>query len=633
MGRMGDGLVAELMIVGSLMIVLGLLGLFGGVLGAAASVYEFQGPCGGHEEEPDVIERAVGGMLIRQIELCGRGEGFTVAPAVASAGSGTPAPDWALASSSLQQQQPEPPSSNSSSAAASRSLKERDFSLGFNGGSSDKFPPPFDSSRSSLGYGYSFDPSPSDQLPLGTILPVPPSLNLATQAPLFGTPTRFVGLANPDPTYARHFNISRSSNEDQLLNFYGQRLPFRTRDDDAAAARASFVSYEVQAQAQARLQAASRDQAEEEAAAASAHESLQLPGLRRAEEAGSSKGRSVSIVSPTAGEGGQHPWAVNILSRAKGSDSEQRGGAGANESEAAGGGGNNEGNATASISVADMELLGSRGAQEAEQAQMQQMMQLQQQQHQAQAQQQRAMQAEPILMRQRSSSSATIACQDCGNQAKKDCVHSRCRTCCKSRGYECATHVRSTWVPAAKRRERQQAELAALMAGQPVPKSKRARTLALAGAAAHFGHHHHPHAGASSFTSASTGTPPRTTSDFNAAVLPISLQQESMFRAALPREVTIHDAVFQCVRLTGISDGQDEYAYRTVVKIGGRIFKGLLHDQGSLDRVNVSSANVPELQLGGGRSAPLSSALIDLAGIYGTPGNTLLGKETMQGPF
>lgn len=49
-----------------------------------------------------------------------------------------------------------------------------------------------------------------------------------------------------------------------------------------------------------------------------------------------------------------------------------------------------------------------------------------------------------------------ICCQDCGNQAKKDCPHFRCRTCCKSRGLECQTHVKSTWVPAAKRRERQQ---------------------------------------------------------------------------------------------------------------------------------------------------------------------------------
>lgn len=49
-----------------------------------------------------------------------------------------------------------------------------------------------------------------------------------------------------------------------------------------------------------------------------------------------------------------------------------------------------------------------------------------------------------------------MSCQDCGNQAKKDCIHMRCRTCCKSRGFQCPTHVKSTWVPASKRRERQQ---------------------------------------------------------------------------------------------------------------------------------------------------------------------------------
>lgn len=51
------------------------------------------------------------------------------------------------------------------------------------------------------------------------------------------------------------------------------------------------------------------------------------------------------------------------------------------------------------------------------------------------------------------------SCQDCGNQAKKDCVYMRCRTCCKNRGFECSPHVNSTWVPASKRRERQQLTL------------------------------------------------------------------------------------------------------------------------------------------------------------------------------
>jgi LRP1 type putative zinc finger protein len=53
-----------------------------------------------------------------------------------------------------------------------------------------------------------------------------------------------------------------------------------------------------------------------------------------------------------------------------------------------------------------------------------------------------------------SSGSGMRACRDCGNRAKKDCSHRRCRTCCKSRGYDCSTHVRSTWVPASRRRDR-----------------------------------------------------------------------------------------------------------------------------------------------------------------------------------
>ena len=50
--------------------------------------------------------------------------------------------------------------------------------------------------------------------------------------------------------------------------------------------------------------------------------------------------------------------------------------------------------------------------------------------------------------------SSPIACLDCGNQAKKDCIHTRCRTCCKSKGLECPTHIKSTWVPAHKRRHK-----------------------------------------------------------------------------------------------------------------------------------------------------------------------------------
>jgi len=47
-------------------------------------------------------------------------------------------------------------------------------------------------------------------------------------------------------------------------------------------------------------------------------------------------------------------------------------------------------------------------------------------------------------------------CQDCGNQAKKECSYSRCRTCCKNKGFQCQTHIKSTWTPVDKRRSKEQ---------------------------------------------------------------------------------------------------------------------------------------------------------------------------------
>ncbi|KAG0473229.1 hypothetical protein HPP92_015086 [Vanilla planifolia] len=83
---------------------------------------------------------------------------------------------------------------------------------------------------------------------------------------------------------------------------------------------------------------------------------------------------------------------------------------------------------------------------------------------------------------------AGMSCQDCGNQAKKDCTHLRCRTCCKSRGFHCPTHVKSTWVPAAKRRERQQ-QLAAAAAAEtsqrPRDPSPRLPTIVASGTTTH----------------------------------------------------------------------------------------------------------------------------------------------------
>ncbi|KAI9180191.1 hypothetical protein LWI28_002138 [Acer negundo] len=51
-----------------------------------------------------------------------------------------------------------------------------------------------------------------------------------------------------------------------------------------------------------------------------------------------------------------------------------------------------------------------------------------------------------------SSSSSSTRCADCGNQAKKNCVYMRCRTCCKRKDFQCPTHIKSTWIPAYRRR-------------------------------------------------------------------------------------------------------------------------------------------------------------------------------------
>ncbi|KAJ0962198.1 hypothetical protein J5N97_030026 [Dioscorea zingiberensis] len=172
---------------------------------------------------------------------------------------------------------------------------------------------------------------------------------------------------------------------------------------------------------------------------------------------------------------------------------------------------------------------------------------------------------------QRSSSSSGMSCQDCGNQAKKDCAHSRCRTCCKSRGFPCPTHVKSTWVPASKRRDR----------AHPPPStaepSKRHRELL-------------------PITTTTSGEGIETTRSF-------------------PAEVS-SPAVFRCVRVSPMDDAEDEFAYQTAVHIGGHVFKGILYDQGP-DATD-SSPLVPPPPLAGISST--SAALpADPSSVYSYP--------------
>ncbi|XVF00238.1 hypothetical protein REPUB_Repub03eG0267700 [Reevesia pubescens] len=156
-------------------------------------------------------------------------------------------------------------------------------------------------------------------------------------------------------------------------------------------------------------------------------------------------------------------------------------------------------------------------------------------------------------------------CRDCGNRAKKECGYSRCRTCCKSRGYDCSTHVKSTWVPAARRKDRKVVVVGDEDGGV--------------------------HGGGSSGSSSYGGKRQRIlnstsngTSSSNAASKSLNFEagtihQDSRFKESLPGQVRA-PAVFRCIQVTAISNGEAEIAYQATVNISGHVFKGFLYDQG-----------------------------------------------------
>ncbi|KAL0538522.1 hypothetical protein IC582_022669 [Cucumis melo] len=165
-------------------------------------------------------------------------------------------------------------------------------------------------------------------------------------------------------------------------------------------------------------------------------------------------------------------------------------------------------------------------------------------------------------------------CRDCGNRAKKECEYRRCRTCCKGRGNHCSTHVKSTWVPAARRRERQMLVVMDGVAtasgdggssGSSSAGAKRPRVLIPSQSAA-----------AAAAASTSNATTPRS---FETT----SSHQDASFKKSLPGHVRA-PAVFRCHRVTAISSGEGELAYQATVNIGGHVFKGFLYDQGADDK-------------------------------------------------
>ncbi|TKY57152.1 LATERAL ROOT PRIMORDIUM 1 protein [Spatholobus suberectus] len=221
-------------------------------------------------------------------------------------------------------------------------------------------------------------------------------------------------------------------------------------------------------------------------------------------------------------------------------------------------------------------------------------------------------------------SSGGTTCQDCGNQAKKDCTNRRCRTCCKSRGFDCPTHVKSTWVPAARRRERQlMTPATAAVAGSSGSTSGTKKPRLIASQTTTTSH-----------TSTSNTTPPRS---FDTS----SSHQDAGFKESLPGQVRA-PAVFKCVRVTAVEDGQDEYAYQAVVRIGGHVFKGFLYDQG-VESKDVCP-NLSELHLGGGSGSggsggggagrngvSSSSPMMDPSDVYAASGGGLLGGSSAYG--
>ncbi|KAJ8549173.1 hypothetical protein K7X08_032880 [Anisodus acutangulus] len=171
------------------------------------------------------------------------------------------------------------------------------------------------------------------------------------------------------------------------------------------------------------------------------------------------------------------------------------------------------------------------------------------------------------------SASGGISCQDCGNQAKKDCQHMRCRTCCNSRGFQCSTHVKSTWVPAAKRRERQQ-QLASL----------------------HQQEDNNPKRQKDDPISGSSLVCTRNNTGLEVENFPLNVNST---------------AVFQRVRMSSIEDSEDQIAYQAAVNIGGHIFKGILYDQGDHEYNYLNTAGDSSF---GGNPAPHQHNLIGAAG-------------------
>ncbi|XP_071715038.1 protein EXPRESSION OF TERPENOIDS 1-like [Rutidosis leptorrhynchoides] len=150
-----------------------------------------------------------------------------------------------------------------------------------------------------------------------------------------------------------------------------------------------------------------------------------------------------------------------------------------------------------------------------------------------------------------------MRCLDCGNKAKKDCFYFRCRSCCRGHGFECQTHVKSTWVPISTRQVMRNtaAAMAASSSAQPHQE-------------------HHQQDGQQQYH------PPSSSFGFGEH-FPIEVSGEATFTRIQVSTSVEENAIVE------------QYAYESSINIGGHVFKGILYDQGpSLQIANSSDMNV-----------------------------------------
>ncbi|XP_010527152.1 PREDICTED: protein SHI RELATED SEQUENCE 3 [Tarenaya hassleriana] len=119
-------------------------------------------------------------------------------------------------------------------------------------------------------------------------------------------------------------------------------------------------------------------------------------------------------------------------------------------------------------------------------------------------------------------------------------------------------HIKSTWVPAYRRRQRLQPQTQSQTQTQTQQPLQRPV------------HHHY-------------STNPKRLREGLGIITPTHF----------PAELN-STAVFRCVRVSSsVDDGKDQYAYQTTVSIGGHVFKGILYDQGPEDEQRIISTVHP----------------------------------------